>query len=260
VPHMRKRSAADCSQRPVYWQGCGPDVPAGHRKKKQSKMAMLKAAAEFDLRLKIKRICGELPVGAISEMARYAGVSMNTMSSWLSSRSTPETLESANMACTYLQGLGYNIHPEHLWPKKFQLDPVVYEARLQQAPDSRARFNMVTAIAAYEPRAKRILESVAAGKTMRDISIREYVTYQAVSMAFKKIKKRVQAMCRLQEEYDLQPCQVCGCEPLLKIQQHYNKLQYRLVCTGCELGTTLYKNKAQAAIAWNNPKHRRGYE
>jgi len=79
---MRKRSAADCSQRPVYWQGYCPDAPAGHqKKKKQSKMAKLKAAAEFNLRLKIKRICGELPVGAISEMARYAGVSMNTMSS-----------------------------------------------------------------------------------------------------------------------------------------------------------------------------------
>jgi hypothetical protein len=223
-------------------------------------MAMLKAAAEFDLRLKIKRICGELPVGAISEMARYAGVSMNTMSAWLSSRSAPETLASANMACTYLQGLGYNIHPEYLWPKRFHLDPVVYDARLQQTPDSSARFNMVTAAAAYDQRAKRILESVAAGKTMRDISIRAGVTHQAVYSAFQTIKKRVQAMCRLQEEYDLQPCQVCGCEPALQIRLHYNKPQYRLACTGCEMGTALHKNKVQAAVAWNKQKHRRGYD
>ena len=239
----------ECTNRAAYGKVKQP--------KKQSKMARLKALSELDLRLKIRRICGELPVGAISEMARYAGVSMNTMSAWLSSRSAPETLASANMACTYLQGLGYNIHPEYLWPKRFHLDPVVYDARLQQTPDSSARFNMVTAIAAYDQRAKRILESVAAGKTMRDISIRAGVTHQAVYSAFQTIKKRVQAMCRLQEEYDLQPCQACGCEPLLQIRQHYNKLHYRLVCTGCELGTTLHKNKAQAAIAWNNPKHRR---
>jgi len=221
-------------------------------------MAKLKAAAEFNLRLKIKRICGELPVGTINEMARYAGVSINSMSAWLSSRSTPKTLESANMACTYLQGLGYNIHPEHLWPKIFHLDPIVYTARLQQTPDSTARFNMVTAAAAYNQRAKRILESVAAGKTMREISIRDGVTHQAIHIAFQTIKKKVQAMCRLQEEYDLQPCQACGCEPLLQTRQHYNKLQYRLACTGCEMGTSLHKNKAQAAIAWNKPKHRRG--
>lgn len=221
-------------------------------------MPRLKAPTELDLRIKIKRICGELPSGAITNMAQYAGVSMSTVSAWLSSRSAPETPAAAHRACTYLQGLGYNIQPEHLWPERFYIDPVVYDARMQQTPDSTARFNMVTAAAAaYDQRAKRILESVAAGKTMRDISTMAGVTHQAVHIAFQTIKKKVQAMCRLQEEYDLSPCQVCGGVPVLRIRLHYNKPQYSLDCSGCELATKMYKNKAQAAVAWNKLTCRR---